>query len=99
MDLGLKGRRALVTGASSGIGLGCAGVLASEGARVFICARGADRLAAAASQIGAAGFAAGDLERAEDVSSVVDGTLSALGGLDILVTNTPNPDPGPFDSK
>ena len=88
-----------MTGASSGLGRACAGVLAAEGCRVFICARGADRLAAAASEIGAAGFLSADLAVASDVERVVAAAAGSLGGLDILVTNTPNPDPGPFASK
>jgi 3-oxoacyl-[acyl-carrier protein] reductase len=99
MDLGLRERRALVTGASSGLGLGCALALATEGCRVFICARGAEQLAATASKIGAAGFLVADVSRPDDIARLVDGAVKELGGLDILVTNTPNPDPGPFASK
>lgn len=54
----LDGRRALVTGASRGIGLGCAVALAEAGAQVVMAARGADALEAAAAQMQAAGFAA-----------------------------------------
>ena len=99
MDLGLRGRPALVTGASSGLGLGCASLLAAEGCRVFICARDATKLAASASAIGAAGHRSADISRSEEVSALVAAAVDSLGGLDILVTNTPNPDPGPFDAK
>src|SRR5437016_1834483 len=99
MDLVLNGKRALVTGASSGIGKGCAAALAREGAAVFICARGKKRLEEAAAEIGAAGFLACDLFIAQDAEKLETEAASALGGLDILVTNTPNPDPGPFERK
>jgi NADP-dependent 3-hydroxy acid dehydrogenase YdfG len=52
----LDGRRALVAGASSGIGLGCAVALAEQGAHVVCAARGADRLAEAVAEMRAAGF-------------------------------------------
>jgi 3-oxoacyl-[acyl-carrier protein] reductase len=99
MDLGLGGRRVLVTGASSGIGKACAAALAAEGARVFICAREEERLAAAATEIGAAGYATADLYSAADVERLVAAAAARLDGLDILVTNTPNPSAGSFGSK
>ena len=99
MDLVLNAKRALVTGASSGIGKGCAAALAREGAAVFICARGKERLEQAAAEVGAAGFLACDLFKAEDTEKLISEASRALGGLEILVTNTPNPDPGPFERK
>src|SRR5438874_10353346 len=99
MDLGLKGRRALVTGASSGLGKGWAAALAAEGARVFICARGEERLAAAAAELAAQGWLAADLALREDIERLVEAATGSLGGLDILVTNTPNPEAGPFAAK
>ena len=54
MDLGLNNKRALVTGASKGLGKAVAGALRAEGATVAICARDAGRIAAAANEIGAA---------------------------------------------
>src|SRR5919204_46480 len=53
MDLGLKGRKALVTGASKGLGFGCAQALAAEGADVFMVSRDQDRIAEAAGRVGA----------------------------------------------
>lgn len=97
MDLRLQGRRALVTAASSGIGKGCAAALAEEGAQVFICARDPQRLTAAAAEIGARGLLAVDLTSPGDTDRLVAAAAERLGGLDILVTNVPNPSPGGFD--
>ena len=97
MDLHLKGRRALVTAASSGIGKACAAALADEGAEVFICARTPDRLANAAHETGARGFLAADVSSSADAGRLVAAATDTLGGLDILVTNLPNPSVGGFD--
>ena len=96
MDLQLAGTRALVTAASSGLGKACAAALANEGADVFICARHPERLEQAALEIGAKGYAQTDLTSVADVSRVVIEAVGALGGLDILVTNVPDPKPGLF---
>jgi 3-oxoacyl-[acyl-carrier protein] reductase len=97
VDLQLKGRRALVTAASSGIGKACAAALADEGAEVFICARTPERLANAARETGARGFLAADVSSSEDAGRLVAAAIETLGGLDILVTNVPNPSVGGFD--
>jgi 3-oxoacyl-[acyl-carrier protein] reductase len=96
VDLHLKGRRALVTAASSGIGKACAAALTEEGAAVFICARAPERLARAAEEIGARGFLAADIS-GTDTERLVEGAIDTLGGLDILVINVPNPRVGAFD--
>ena len=93
MDLGLEGKRALVTGASKGIGLGIARELAAEGAEVAISSSSRERIEAAAAEIGARPFAfdSADLDRAPRLVTEVE---EALGPLDVLVTNTGGPPPG-----
>ncbi|HKC19670.1 MAG TPA: SDR family oxidoreductase [Candidatus Dormibacteraeota bacterium] len=93
MDLGLGGRRALVTAASKGLGRECASGLIAEGARVFISSRDP---AATASAIGAAGSVAADISAAGEPARVVAAAMDALGGLDILVVNAGGPPPGTF---
>ncbi len=98
MDLGLEGRRALVTGASKGLGRASAAALAREGARVFIVSRDESQLARTASEIGAAGHLAADLSEAAGAERSVAEAVAALGGLDILVCNAGGPPPGTFQS-
>jgi 3-oxoacyl-[acyl-carrier protein] reductase len=97
MDLGLRDCKALVAGASRGLGLACAKALAREGARVFVCSRDARAIARAAAEIGAAGHAAADVSQRPEVSRVVAEAITALGGLDCLVTNAGGPPTAPFD--
>ena len=89
MDLRLEGKRALVTGASSGIGQSCAEVLAQEGVHVCGVARSADGLEATVSQIKANGgdgcYVAVDLSSEEGCKAAVVGCMDHLGGIDILV--------------
>ena len=85
MQLGLKGRRALVTGASRGIGLAIAKALSSEGARVAINAgHDRERLQAAAEEIDGAVLAFGDVS---DPAAVFKQLKNELNGVDILVHN------------
>ncbi len=91
MDLSLRGRTALVTGASKGIGRAVAEALAHEGVDVAITARSADPLARAAAEIEAATGQrilpqAGDMGVAADVERCVRDTLARFGKIDILVT-------------
>jgi NAD(P)-dependent dehydrogenase (short-subunit alcohol dehydrogenase family) len=91
MDLGLGGRVALVTGGSKGIGIACAAVLAAEGCRLVLCARGAEALARAAADLGAKGAevhtVAADLAEPAAPAAVVDAALVRFGRLDVLVNN------------
>ncbi len=95
MDLGIRGRRALVTAASKGLGRGCAAALAEAGVDLVINARGADGLRATADDLRARyGVAvtaiAGDITDATARAEV----LAAAQGADILVTNAGGPPPG-----
>ena len=94
MDLGLKGKTALVTGASKGIGRGIAQALLEEGARVGISSRSRSRVMATAAEIRATPYQHdnGDLDR---VPSLLKRVEEDLGPLDILVANTGGPPGGP----
>jgi 3-oxoacyl-[acyl-carrier protein] reductase len=94
MDLGLKGRTAIVSGASSGLGLATAESLAAEGANVTMFARRRDLLEREADRIGALAVR-GDVTNPRHLQDVVDRTLQAFGGIDILVWNGGGPPPGP----
>lgn len=87
----LAGRVAAITGASSGIGEACARAFAGAGIAVSICARRADRLAAIAADIQAAGGRAvavpGDVTREGEVRTFVTRTLATFGRLDIVLCN------------
>jgi 3-oxoacyl-[acyl-carrier protein] reductase len=95
VDLGLKDKRALVTGASRGLGKAIAAALSTEGAKVAICARDVARLEATAKEIGATGFTA-DLSQNGAADSVLRQATEKLGGIDILVVNTGGPPAGSF---
>lgn len=97
MDLGIRGRNALVCGASKGLGRACALSLAREGANVTIVARGAEALEKAAREIGDATGAkvsavAADITTPGGRSRA----LAAAGDIDILLTNAAGPPPGDF---
>lgn len=88
--LPLRGRRALVTGGTTGIGRAIAVLLASEGVKVHICGRDPDHLADALARINAVGEGSGtalDLAEPDNVKRVFEEAQAALGGLDIAVVN------------
>lgn len=91
MDMELKGKVALVTGASRGIGKACALVLAGEGCDVAICARGKEALEKAAEAIKAKGMQVlavqADVSKQEDIKSMVAKTIEKFGRIDVLVNN------------
>jgi len=93
VDLGLKGRTALVTGASSGLGLASAEALAAEGASVAMLGRRRELLEREAARVG--GLAVpGDVTVPHDLERAVEATLEAFAGIDVLVCNGGGPPPG-----
>ena len=102
MDLGLKGKVALVTAASKGMGRACAMAFGAEGARVAMCARTESDLRAAADEVkgktGAEVFSLpADVTRAADVTTLVARVADALGPVEILVANCGGPPRGFFE--
>jgi 3-oxoacyl-[acyl-carrier protein] reductase len=97
MDLGIRGRTALVCAASKGLGKGCATALAREGVNLVITARGREALEATASEISRkygvqVRQVVGDITTPEGR----DAALKAAGPVDILVNNAGGPPPGDF---
>jgi 3-oxoacyl-[acyl-carrier protein] reductase len=90
VDLGLKGRTAIVCGASAGIGLGIAESLAEEGANVAMLARRRDVLEREADRLGALAVR-GDVTVPADLERLVDRTIEAFGAVDIVVNNSGGP--------
>ena len=102
MDLGLKGKVALVGGSSKGIGRAVATALAAEGCKVTICARDSATLTATAQAIRQETMAqvlpfVCDMAIYEDIKRVVAETAKAFGQLDIVVNNAGGPPSGAFD--
>ena len=103
MDLKLNGKRALVAGASRGLGYAIASCLASEGCRVVINSRSTDSIQSAADKLRQATRAeifpfAGDVGQPGYPAQLVQESVHALGGLDLLVTNAGGPPSGKFES-
>ncbi|KAF0171508.1 MAG: 3-oxoacyl-acyl-carrier protein reductase [Rhodobacteraceae bacterium] len=94
MDLGIKGKRALVCAASKGLGRGCAMALAEAGVDLVINARGAEALEATAAEL--RGFGVKVVAVAADITTESGRAqvLAAAGAVDILVTNAGGPPPG-----
>ena len=91
MDLGLAGKKALVTGSTKGIGRAVAETLLDEGASVAICARNADEVATAVKELSAKGTVCGSAVDAGDLESLtawINTSAEELGGIDIYVHNT-----------
>ncbi|EEW26495.1 SDR family oxidoreductase [Rhodobacter ferrooxidans] len=95
MDLGIRGKRALVCAASKGLGLGCAQALAEAGVDLVLNARSAGPLQAAAADLRAR-FGVQVTPVAADITSEAGRAevLAAAGAVDILVTNAGGPPPG-----
>ena len=98
MDLQLAGKKAVVAGASAGLGLGCAKALAAEGATVAIGSRDRERIDAAAATIDGAIGIVGDVSTTAGASGFVTDAAEALGGIDILIANAGGPPVGNFES-
>ena len=102
MELGLKGRTAVVTGASRGLGRAIALELAREGCDLAVCARGETDLAEAVGELEAAGVKVFsdivDVTEAAAIAGFVEGSAAALGGIDVLVNNAGAARPGNFET-
>lgn len=90
MDTGLRGRTAIVCGASAGIGLGCAEALAEEGANLVLLARGREALERESARLGATPVV-GDVSNPDDLERLVATAVEQHGGVDILVLNSGGP--------
>jgi 3-oxoacyl-[acyl-carrier protein] reductase len=102
MDLGLRGKVALVAAASKGLGRACAEELAAEGAHVVICARNGETLAKTRDEIaratkGRVESVVADVSTLEGIALVARDALKTHGHVDILVNNAGGPPSGPFE--
>jgi 3-oxoacyl-[acyl-carrier protein] reductase len=102
VDLGLRGRVAVVTGGSKGLGRAIAEELAREGCDVSICARHEDEVLAAAEELRAQGVKvharSADVTDAEQVRTYIAESAEALGAIDVLVNNAGRAHPGTFET-
>ena len=102
MDLGIEGRRAIVTGGSKGLGRAIAQELAEAGCDVAICARNADEVERAGEELRGTGrkvFAATcDVTDPDQVKTFISAAADELGGIDILVNNAGGAHPGSFET-
>src|SRR5256712_3935382 len=103
VDLGLRGKVALVAAASQGLGRAAAFAFAREGCKVAICARNARTLEDAAKAIRKETNAEvmaipADISRADGVKAYVDGAITSFGGVDVAIPNAGGPPPGGFET-
>jgi 3-oxoacyl-[acyl-carrier protein] reductase len=103
MDLGLKDKKALVTGASRGLGYAIAKTLTAEGCHVAINSRSTEKITASAEQLAKEANSkvfglAGDVTQPDFPGELVMAAAEELGGLDILVCNAGGPPPGSFET-
>jgi 3-oxoacyl-[acyl-carrier protein] reductase len=103
LDLGLRGKVALVSASSKGLGRAIAAELAAEGANLVVCARGEDALRQTADSIRKASGVtvvevAADVSEQTGIDSVAKAALDKFGRVDILVTNSGGPPSGQFES-
>ena len=103
MDLGLRGKIAVVSASSKGLGRAIAEELAAEGASLVLCARGEEALRTTAESIRKSSGAkvieiAADVSQRAGIDSVAKAALDSFGRVDILVTNSGGPPSGAFDS-
>lgn len=96
MDLGLKKKRVLVQGSSSGLGFAIAKAFAEEGALVAICSRNPQKIQAAAQQIPSSAPFVCDLDQQGAAEKLVKEVIDKWGGIDCLVINTGGPPKGSF---
>jgi 3-oxoacyl-[acyl-carrier protein] reductase len=93
MKIELTGKRALVLGASKGLGFGIAKGLSEEGAKVALASRSLESAQKAAASIGAKGYAC-DTGKLEEIEALHKAVSSEFGGIDVLVLNSGGPPPG-----
>ena len=103
MDLGLQGKKALVTGSSRGLGYATALGLAEEGCLIAINSRNQEEIKDAAESISSSTNMTvvpivGDLTLRESADIIINQAADSMGGLDILITNSGGPPSGKFES-
>ena len=95
METGLRGRHALVTAASKGLGFASARALAAEGCRVAIASSNAQNLEAATQALYKQGHEVqgrvADIRKSDQCTELIEWAIATLGGLDVLVNNTRGP--------
>lgn len=96
MDLGLKGKKALVMGSSGGLGKAVAQSLITEGVEVCLSSRNIETLKATAQEIGAAHVEVCDFSVPGSSAKLIDSALKKMGHIDILITNTGGPQKNNF---